>query len=81
MRDANKVYFMKEHSPEAAKEIEKLFSKIKTDYEFYKISRTNVWGRTAKWLTENGKEEMLRDMQEVKEGIYSISKEFCKENK
>lgn len=72
---------MKEHSPEAAKEIEKLFSKIKTHYEFYKISRTNVWGRTAKWLTENGKEEMLRDMQEVKEGIYSISKEFCKENK
>lgn len=81
VRDVNKLYFMKEHSPKAANETEKLFSKIKTDYEFYKVSRTNVWGRTAKWLTEKAKEDMLCDMQEVKERIYVISKEFCKDNK
>lgn len=81
VRDVNKLYFMRENSSEAAKEVEKLFSQIKSDYEFYTVSKTNIWGRTAKWLTESGKEEMLSDMEEVKRRIYEISKMYCEKNK
>ena len=47
------------------------------DYEFYTMSKTNIWGRTAKWLTENGKRKMLTDMHEIKQKIYEISKQYC----
>lgn len=80
VRDVNKLYMMRECSPEISSEIEKLFSSIKgsqeNDYEFYTMSRTNIWGRTAKWLTESGKNEMLMDMQEIKQKIYEISKSY-----
>ncbi|MDE6723239.1 MAG: DUF4091 domain-containing protein [Eubacterium sp.] len=80
VRDVNKLYIMREKFPESAAEIEKLFSSVKgsaeNSYEFYTVSKTNLWGRKAKWLTESGKNEMLSDMEEIKERIYEISK-FC----
>lgn len=81
VRDVNKLYIMRESSPEISAEIEKLFSAIKgceeNSYEFYTMKRTNIWGRTAKWLTECGKKEMIIDMYEVKKKIYEISKLYC----
>ncbi len=81
VRDVNKLYLMRESAPEIAAEIEKLFSAIKGDeensYEFYTVKRTNIWGRTAKWLTERGKEKMIKDMHEAKQKIYEISKLYC----
>ncbi|MDE5995353.1 MAG: DUF4091 domain-containing protein, partial [Eubacterium sp.] len=84
VRDVNKLYVMREKHPESAAEIEKLFSTIKgnaeNSYEFYTVSRTNLWGRKAKWLTENGKNEMLSDMDTIKQSIYEISKLCCECN-
>ncbi len=81
VRDVNKLYIMREASPEISAEIEKLFSSIKgceeNSYEFYTMKRTNIWGRTAKWLTENGKKEMIDDMKKTKQKIYEISKLYC----
>lgn len=81
VRDVNKLYMMRESSPEISAKIEKLFSAIKgceeNSYQFYTMKRTNIWGRTAKWLTECGKREMLNDMQEIKQKIYEISKLYC----
>lgn len=81
VRDVNKLYTMREGMPEVSAAVEKLFSDIKGDktdyYEFYTMSRTDIWGRKAKWLTENGKKEMLKDMCNVKQKIYEISKLYC----
>lgn len=81
VRDVNKLYFMREKSPELAAEIENLFSAVKGDtensYEFYTMSRTNLWGRKAKWLTENGKKSMILDMDKIKQRIYEISLLCC----
>lgn len=80
VRDVNKLYLMRESSPEIAKEIEKLFSEIKgkneNDYEFYTMNKTNIWGRKAKWLTKNAIEEMLFDTEKIKQKIYEISKHY-----
>ncbi|MDE6111333.1 MAG: DUF4091 domain-containing protein, partial [Eubacterium sp.] len=82
VRDVNKLYIMRAQYPESAAEIEKLFSTVKgnaeNSYEFYTVSRTNLWGRKAKWITENGKKEMISDMDEIKKRIYEISKLCCK---
>lgn len=82
VRDVNKLYLMRQNSPEISAEIDSLFSEIKgiheNDYEFYTMKRTNIWGRTAKWLTEKGKNDMLSDMENVKQKIYEISKKYCK---
>lgn len=84
VRDANKLYLLREKSPGIAGQIEKLFSEIKgsseNSYEFYSMSKTNIWGRKAKWLTPYGKAEMLKDMQKVKNRIYEISKMYCEED-
>lgn len=81
VRDVNKLYLMRELSPEISAEIEKLFAGIKgseeNSYEFYTMKRTNIWGRTAKWLTENGKKEIIADMHKTKHRIYEISKLCC----
>lgn len=81
VRDVNKLYMMRESTPEISKEIESLFSAVKgceeDSYEFYTMKRTNLWGRKAKWLTEKGKKEMLNDMQKTKQKIYEISKSYC----
>lgn len=81
VRDVNKLYIMREKSPQAAAAVEALFSSVKgakeEDYEFYTMSKTNLWGRTAKWLTENGKRKMLTDMHEIRQKIYEISKQYC----
>ncbi len=81
VRDVNKLYMMRESAPEIAAEIEKLFSAVKgceeNSYAFYTMKRTNIWGRTAKWLTDDGKKEMLLDMREIKQKIYEISKLYC----
>lgn len=81
VRDVNKLYKMRETLPEISDEIEKLFSEIKgceeNSYEFYTMRRTNIWGRTAKWLTECGKNDMISDMQKTKQKIYEISKRYC----
>ncbi len=42
------------------------------------MSKTNFWGRKAKWLTENGKQSMLSDMKKIKEKIFELSKEYSK---
>ena len=80
VRDVNKLYLMQNAGEELDKKIENLFAQIKGDkensYEFYTISKTNFWGRKAKWLTENGKTEMLKDMKKIKENIYDISKYY-----
>ncbi len=84
VRDVNKLYFMRKNLPEMSAEIENLFSEIKgiheNDYEFYTMKRTNIWGRTAKWLNEKGKNDMLDDMEAVKQKIYEISKKYCEIN-
>lgn len=81
VRDVNKLYHMREASPKLSDEIEKMFAQIKgseeNSYEFYTMKRTNIWGRTAKWLTENGKKEMIADMHKTKQRIYEISKLYC----
>lgn len=81
VRDVNKLYMMREIQPNISSEIDKLFSQIKGEredsYEFYTMARTNLWGRRAKWLTEKGKKEMIRDMHEIKQKIYEISKLYC----
>ncbi len=81
VRDVNKLYLLREKSPQFAIEVEKLLSSIKGGeencYEFYTMAKTNFWGRKAKWLTENGKNEMLSDMEKVKKEIYNISKSYC----
>ncbi|MDE6660112.1 MAG: hypothetical protein K2K01_08390, partial [Eubacterium sp.] len=49
VRDVNKLYMMREKYPESAAEIDKLFSTVKgkeeNSYEFYTVSKTNLWGR------------------------------------
>lgn len=81
VRDVNKLYLMREKAPELAAEIEKLFSTVKgtteNSYEFYTMSRTNLWGRKARWLTESGKKSMLTDMEKIKQRIYEISLLYC----
>lgn len=81
VRDVNKLYMMRETSPQLASKIEKLFSQIKgveeNSYEFYTMAKTNFWGRKAKWLTQNGKNQIIDDMEKVKRQIYEISKEYC----
>lgn len=81
VRDVNKLYVMRESSPEISSKIEKLFSSIKgfkeSSYAFYTMKRTNIRGRTAKWLTERGKKEMIMDMDKIKQKIYEISKLYC----
>ncbi len=81
VRDVNKLYIMRESCAEIFDMTEKLFSQIKgqseNDYEFYTVKRSKPWERTAKWLTESGKNEMLKDMKEVKSKIYEISKLYC----
>lgn len=81
VRDVNKLYLMRRNTPEISEEINSLFSSIngskEDSYEFYTIKRTNIWGRTAKWLTEAGKKEMLADMNNAKQKIYEISKKYC----
>lgn len=82
VRDVNKLYLMREADCEIAKKVESLFAEIKGDredsYEFYTVSKTNFWGRKAKWLTECGKQKMLADIKEIKEKVYEISKEYSK---
>ncbi|MCM1115360.1 MAG: DUF4091 domain-containing protein [Clostridium sp.] len=81
VRDMNKLYVMQKSAPEISAEVEKLFSAIKgckeDSYAFYTMKRTNLWGRTAKWLTEDGKKDMIKDMREAKQKIYEISKLYC----
>lgn len=81
VRDVNKLYLLRNMDNAVSDKIEKLFSQIKGDkensYEFYTIAKTNFWGRTAKWLTEKGKNEMIEDMEKVKQSIYEISKIYC----
>lgn len=81
VRDVNKLYMMRETSPQLASKIEKLFSQIKggeeNSYEFYTMAKTNFCGRKAKWLTQNGKNQIIDDMEKVKRQIYEISKEYC----
>lgn len=81
VRDVNKLYLMRESCLQLAEDIQQLFDSIKggeeNNYEFYTMSKTNIWGRKAKWLTENGKENMLKDMQDVKTKLYLISKSYC----
>ncbi len=81
VRDVNKLYLLRNMDNAVSDKIEKLFSQIKGDkensYEFYTIAKTNFWGRTAKWLTEKGKNQMIEDMEKVKQSIYEISKIYC----
>ncbi len=81
VRDVNRLYILREGSPEISAEVEKLFSTIKgqdeNSYEFYTMKKSNFWGRTAKWLTEYGKNQMICDMQKAKQRIYEISKLYC----
>lgn len=81
VRDINKLYLLRNMDNAVSDKIEKLFSQIKGDkensYEFYTIAKTNFWGRTAKWLTEKGKNNMIEDMKKVKQSIYEISKIYC----
>ncbi len=81
VRDINKLYLLRNMDNAVSDKIEKLFSQIKGDmensYEFYTIAKTNFWGRTAKWLTEKGKNNMIEDMEKVKQSIYEISKIYC----
>lgn len=81
VRDVNKLYLLREKSPQLALEVENLLSSIKGGeenyYEFYTMAKTNFWGRKAKWLTDKGKNEMLSDMEKIKKEIYNISKSYC----
>lgn len=81
VRDVNKLYLMRNSSPEISAKIANLFSQVKGSeegsYEFYYMAKTNFWGRKAKWLTENGKKEMLQDMEQIKQQLYEISKLYC----
>lgn len=83
VRDVNKLYIMRESTPEISQEIETLFSGIdgrkEDSYAFYTMKKTSPWGRTAKWLTEKGKNAMLHDMQKVKQRIYEISKLYLQQ--
>lgn len=85
VRDVNKLYLMRQAGGKIEKEVDDLFSLVKGDredcYEFYTMSKTNIWGRKAKWLTEDGKREMLADMKKIKEKILEISKEYSKREK
>ena len=82
VRDVNKLYLMKNAGVEFEKKVEDLFYEIKgneeSHYEFYTMSKTNFWGRKAKWLTENGRQSMLSDMKRIKEKIFELSKEYSK---
>ncbi len=81
VRDVNKLYIMRESTPEISEKIKELFSSVKgcdeNSYAYYTVKKTNIWGRTAKWLTDYGKKEMLNDMREIKRTIYEISKLYC----
>lgn len=80
VRDVNKLYLMREADKDIAKKVDALFADIKGDrensYEFYTMSKTNFWGRKAKWLTENGKQSMLADVKSIKEKMLEISRMF-----
>lgn len=82
VRDVNKLYMLREKYPELQSEIEELFSSVKgskeNSYEFNTVSKTNLWGRKAKWLTENGKKSMISDMEKIKHRIYELSSR-CRE--
>ncbi len=84
VRDVNKLYLMRNAGMEIDKKVNELFAEIKgtkeDSYEFYTMSKTNFWGRKAKWLTEKGKKAMLADMNKIKAKIYEISKEYSELN-
>lgn len=84
VRDVNKLYMLREISPQIAKEVQKLFDEVKGGeenyYEFNTMAKTNIWGRKAKWLTEKGKNDLLNDMENIKGRIYLISKAYCDKN-
>lgn len=78
VRDINKLYLMKQNCPELSDEIDSLFSRVKPNYEFEVVENEPGWmfnnGKPARWITENGKAEMLSDVEAFKEEIYEISK-------
>lgn len=80
VRDINKLYIMKQKSEEFSAQIKKLLSSVKGEdenyYEFETMKKTDIWGRNAKWLTDNGKKDMLKDMSVIKQKIYEISKAY-----
>ena len=79
VRDINKLYLMREESQEMADKAADVLSHVRgdkiNDYEYSTIEKTDSWGRQAKWLTENGKNQMLLDMNAVKKGIYDLTKD------
>lgn len=81
VRDANKLFLMRENSPQLAEKIDLIFSEISENtqdtYEYYTMQKTNIWGRKAKWLTEAGRDKLIDDMQKLKNSIYELSKIYC----
>lgn len=80
VRDVNRLYLMRETAPALAEEVEALFATVKGEredsYAFDTMKRTDPWGRTAKWLTKQGKEDMIRDMRALRSKIYELSKKY-----
>lgn len=80
VRDVNKLYLMREEYPELGAKVDAILRKVKGDrigdYAYSVMAKTDSWGREAKWLTEEGKQDMLSDMAVVKQEIYALSKEY-----
>ena len=83
VRDINKLYIMRENSPELAGEIDALFGTVKANYPFNTVNNGAGWcagiannGRPAKWITEAGRATILSDVDVFKQKVYEISKKY-----
>ena len=80
IRDINKLYRMQEAYPELAQDIEQLFSTVKSNYAFDLVNNQPGWayagGKPARWITEAGRQQILVDVSDFKDQLYTISKKY-----
>ena len=80
IRDINKLYRMQKAYPELAHDIEQLFSTVKSNYAFDLVNNQPGWayadGKPARWITEAGRQQILVDVSDFKDQLYTISKKY-----
>ncbi|MBY0754467.1 Ig-like domain-containing protein [Clostridium sardiniense] len=74
VRDVNKLYHMIKEIPELKSDVEKLLKTVRVDYAGVKNGVGEHGG--AKFATSQTREEIPRDMENIREGIKNISKKY-----
>ncbi|MBM7834384.1 glycoside hydrolase domain-containing protein [Clostridium sardiniense] len=74
VRDVNKLYHMVKEIPGLQSDVEKLLKTVRVDYTGVKNGVGDHGG--AKFATSQTREEIPRDMENLREGIKNISKKY-----